>query len=299
LFIKGEFNRKRILKQRRFSRPVLSSKFSVFFNHPLACGKLWNILPPGISDRNWIYGVDGKWLKRKGVFILHRNITAGINLYWSFWQSESYGALQHDLKKLAMLLYGEKYYPQAAVSDWKGAMVSAVPSYFGPIPHQRCLIHLLRQAKLLLPRKSPYPATLELRAIAKEVIQLKNQADVASWFNRLGRWHDSYGYLLKVKTREEGVKRKWWYTHGSLRRAWRLLSRDTEPFFHHLDNQLLPPSNNSLEGTLSQAVNKLLDHRGMKLERQVSFLSWYFTFSRVKNKQQLKRLWDHWKMKNS
>lgn len=101
--------------------------------------------------------------------------------------------------------------------------------------------------------------------------------------------------MLREKTIGEGTERKWWYTHGNLRRAWRLLTNDAEPFFQHITRKLLPHSNNSLEGTFSQAVNKLIDHRGMKLVQQISFLSWYFTFSRIKNKQQLKVLWDHWK----
>jgi len=54
-------------------------------------------------------------------------------------------------------------------------------------------------------------------------------------------------------------------------------------------------SNNSLEGVNSQLKQKLGEHRGMKTNQQVSFLSWYLTFKRIKSPQDLKKLWDVWK----
>jgi len=250
------------------------------------------LFPPPFSS-NWIYGVDGKWLKRQGVFILHRDITHRINLYWSFHPAESYLALETDLKQLVKLL--GKNIPKGAVSDWKGAIVGNVNRYFGTIPHQRCLAHVVRQAKLLLPKKGPFPATLELRQIAKELIETKNEQAMTAWFTKLGLWHDRNGWMLKVRTKGEKSQRRWWYTHGNLRRAWRLLSKDTEPFFEYLTLSVLPHSNNSLEGSFSQAVRKLHSHRGMKVNQQVSYLNWYFTFSRVKKEKDLKILWDYWR----
>jgi hypothetical protein len=296
LLVKGRVNRRELLDKHNLSRPTLSVQFKLFFNQPLTAQELWELLPPKFDDK-WVYGIDGKWLKRQGVFILQRNIINKVNLYWSFWPNETYGALHRNLGCLSRLLDGKK--PTAAVSDWKGAVVSAVSGHFGPIPYQRCLAHVVRQAKKLLPRKSPFVCTLQLRQIAKDLIHIKTQEDITDWFERLGLWHDNYGYMLKTKTIGDGIKRKWWYTHGKLRSAWKLLTNDTEPFFKHIDHNLLPHSNNSLEGVFSQMKNKLGDHRGMKLTQQVSFLYWYFAFSRVKNKQQLKILWDYWKMKKS
>ena len=284
-----------MLDQRKISRPTLFVKFKYFFDKPISARELWQILPPKFNKnkKNWTYGVDGKWLKRQGVFILHRNITDKVNLYWSYWKNETYTALHTDLQELAKIL--EKQKPKTVVSDWKGAIVSAVNSHFGNIPHQRCLAHVVRQAKNLLPKKSPFSCTLQLRQIASDLIHLKNQQDIVGWFAKLNLWHKRYNFMLKEKTVGEGTKKRWWYTHGNLRRGWRLLTRDTEPFFQHISHRFLPHSNNSLEGTFSQAAGKLRDHRGMKINQQVSFLSWYFTFSRIKTKAQFKTLWDYWK----
>lgn len=282
-----------MLKVNCQSRKTLYWTFKHFFNKPLNPQDVWQVLPPKFNKKGWVYGVDGKWLKKQDVFILHRNITNKVNLYWSFWRNETYIALHTDFEGLTKLLGSQK--PKAAVSDWKGAIVSAVNGHFGNIPHQRCLTHVVRQAKKLLPKRSPFPCTVQLRQIAKDLIHLEDQQDIVGWFTKLGLWHERHGLMLKEKTIGQETKRKWWYTHGNLRRGWRLLTHDTEPFFKHIARKLLPHSNNSLEGTFSQAVGKLRNHRGMKIDQQVSFLSWYFTFSRIKTRLQLKTLWDYWK----
>ena len=80
------------------------------------------------------------------------------------WEVESYDAIHRDLASLARLLGSHR--PVGAVSDWKGSIVAAVASHFGNILHQRCLAHVDRQAKRLLPLHSPFEATQALRRIA-------------------------------------------------------------------------------------------------------------------------------------
>lgn len=176
--------------------------------------------------------------------------------------------------------------------------MTAVACHFGPIPHQRCLTHVENLAKRLLPENSPYQATRELRLLAKTLSFLSNKAAMIDWLWRLEAWQQKYGNMLKEKTLGKDTKKKWWYTHGNLRRGFRLLTRDQKPFFVYLDNPLIPKTNNSLEGVNSQAVQKLGDHRGMKIPQQVSFLSWHLTFGRIKNRNDLKKLWDLWKREN-
>jgi len=254
-------------------------------------------LPPKITANNhsWIYGVDGKWLRKAGVVIIHRDVSNGENLYWSYWRSESYLAYGTDLKRLSALL-GNRL-PYGTTSDWLGAIVTAIASHFDNIPHQRCLTHVVRHAKRYLAENSPFKATRVLREIAKQLIHVKDEDEKRQWLAKLIRWEKQYDCMLWERTIAAGSsKRRWWYTHGNLRRGWRLLTNDWYPFFVHLDHQSIPHSNNSLEGTISQAKNKLSNHRGMKTLQQVSFLFWYLTFTRVKTRHDLKKLWDAWKI---
>ena len=292
----GETNRSFLLDQKEIGRSKLSFQFKVFFDLPLSAEIVWNLLPPKLlsSGLDWIYGTDGKWLHRAGVLMNHRNITDRENIYWSYHPSESYEAYHQDLLKLSKLL-GDNHLPIGAISDWNGGGVTGVASHFGSIPHQRCLIHVLRTLKRLLPKHSPMIETRKLRSIAKEIIHLKDETDVWNWQSKLIDWHNEYGKLLSIKTKGIGTKKKWWYTHGNLRRAWRLLTKDQDHFFVYLDHPLIPQDNNSLEGVNSQLKQKLGDHRGMKHLQQVSFAFWYFTFSRVKKLSDLKKLWVGWK----
>lgn len=258
-------------------------------------------MPPKIAleSDSWVYGTDGKHLHHNGVFLIHRDVTSRENLFWSFKPSESYLALETDIKILTELIDSSKGFPIGAISDWKGAIVAAVSCHFGPIPHQRCLTHVQNLAKRLLPENSPYLATRKLRAIASSLSRLETRLAMVDWMWELELWKQAYGSMLKEKTQGSlAIKKKWWYTHGNLRRGFRLLTRDQKPFFVYLDYPLIPKTNNSLEGVNSQAVQKLGDHRGMKIPQQVSFLNWHLTFGRVKNKEDLKKLWDLWKEEN-
>ncbi len=150
--------------------------------------------------------------------------------------------------------------------------------------------------KSFYPKTATIEATLRLRGIAKQLPYITNQEEKRDWLSELMTWEKQFAPLLKERTFNQGAGRKWWYTHGNLRRAWHLLTDDWNPFFVHLDNPLIPSSNNSLEGTNSQIKKQLGIHRGMKTLQQVSFLFWYLTFTRAKTEHDLKKLWDYWKL---
>jgi hypothetical protein len=297
--VTGMVNRKKITHDEKVSRKTLSKKFKLFFDNPLTAEEVWKIIPPknSINKKPWIYGVDGKWLRRNGVVLIHRDVTNKENLFWSFHKSESYEALHEDLTKLSRLISHSGNYPVGAVSDWKRAIVTAVASHFGSIPHQRCLSHILRLAKKLLPKNSPIEATLKLREIALDLKNISDDSQKEQWRENIIQWEKQYGYLLKEKT--IGLpenKKKWWYTHGNLRRGYRLLTYDQESLFVYLTDSLIPKSNNSLEGVNSQLDQRLGNHRGMKINQQISFVFWHLTFgSEGNNRSKLRKLWVYWR----
>ena len=288
----GRHNRLGSAEYQGYSLRTVADRFTTFLDHPISAFDAWEILPPKTEPtaREWVYGCDGKWLRRVGVFFIHRNVTTKENLWWSFMASETYETIGKDCKALAGRLDG--HLPMGAVSDWKGAIVAAVASHFGEIPHQRCLAHVVRQAKRLLPVNSPFKATKKLRWIAENITVLETTRDPAVWNRLLVRWDEEYGAMLKEKTvAPAGTTRKWWYTHGNVRRAWRLMTHDQDPLFVFLINPLIPNTNNALEGVNSNLKQKLGDHRGMSVQRQTSFLSWYMVFTRSKSDTDLKKLW--------
>lgn len=230
------------------------------------------------------------WLHRFGVVMIYRDVSSGENLWWSWQKSESYQNLTEDFYQLFLLV--EKTIPVGVLSDWKGAIVNLKEAFFPDIPHQRCLAHLIREGRRLLPAGSPFIFTLELRAIFQEIIFISDPADYFVWSEKLNFWMAAYSGLLKVRSTNPGTEKKWWYTHGNLRRAVRLLTKNQESLFVYLYHPLIPPTNNSLEGVNSQLKRKLGNHRGMPAQQQISFCFWALAFSRAKTRVDLKRLWD-------
>ena len=295
--IVGKSNRKNLCEEKEVSRKTLSVKFKVFFDKPVSPVVLWRLLPPTLSTiRNpWILAIDGTWLHRQGVVMIYRDVTHHQNIFHSYHSSESYQALCTDLDQLRKIFVDHP--PSGVISDWKGSIRSGVATYLGDdIPHQRCLTHVERETKRLLPKRSSFKAVVILRDLAKQLLHIKTRNQTRNWKARLIEWEMAFGHLLKEKTINNfGGTKKWWYTHGDLRRAWNLLTNDWYPFFVFLDHHLIPKTNNSLEGVNSQAKRFLSNHRGMKTPQQVSFLFWYLTFTRTKSRQDLKKLWGWWK----
>jgi len=280
------------------TRKSIWRKFKPYFNYsPTPFDSLFLVdKDNGLKSKSlWVMGVDGKWLHRDGVVMIYRDVTKKINLFWSFHQTESYDSISQDFKKLISII--DRNLPTGVVSDWKGAIVASVNIYLPPIPHQRCLSHVQRQLLTFLPLKSPIPATRELRMTAKAITKINSNIERDIWVHEVNDWISKYTFLLKEKTKGVGTKKKWWYTHGNLRRAVKLLKFDEKYLFAYLDYPYLPKTNNSIEGVNSQIKGKLSNHRGMKIPQQVAYIFWLLTFRRVKNKEDLRQLWDRLKNK--
>lgn len=297
-FIVNKINKVALSEKTFLSRKTIWRLFKPFFQYlPISSDSLFlldknNNIPLNIS---WVLGIDGKWLHRQGVIMIYRNVTHKVNLYWSFHQSESYFAIENDFNRLTSII--KNNLPKGLITDWKGAIVSATNIFLPPIAHQRCLSHVQRQLMILLPLRSPISATRDLRVIAKVITRINCYEEKYVWESRVDNWILKHRYLLKEKTIGVNTKKKWWYTHGNLRRAIKLLKFETKYLFAYLDYPFLPKTNNSLEGLNSQIKGKLSNHRGMKTHQQVIFIFWLLTFKRVKSRKDLKLLWDNLKTK--
>lgn len=293
----GNISRNSLAQWTDTSRRTLIRQFSPFFVRPLTPAEVWLVLPPrGLrSVGPWIYGADGKWLHHDGVFLVHRDLTHRENLWWSYALNESFASWNQDISRLSHLLV-PNCFPSGAVSDWKRGLTQTVTAVFGDIPHQRCLAHVARQAAKLLPKGSPFLSTRRLRDIGLSLRKIKTVEDMYEWRQALTAWGYLYGEMLTEKTKAPlGSTKKWWYTHGNLRRGWRLLTTDVKAFFVFLSVSNLPKTNNSLEGVNRNIKGKLGIHRGLTTAFQVSLLSWVMVFSRVKKHTDLRKLWDAWK----
>lgn len=295
-FILGNKNRLQIASDANISRKTLSVAFLTFFTKPLTPVEVMRVFPL-TRKKDWVLALDGTWLRRFGVIMIYWNYTTNEGIWWSWESSESYLAIAMGLSGVVEQMKVD-YLPSGVVSDWKGSIVAGVERYIGVIPHQRCLAHVKREIERLLPRHSPYQATLELRRVGLALLQVKTFEQKEAWILFLNSWHTLYSSVLTERSIPElptKTRHKWWYTHSNVRRAYRTLTKDQEHLFKHLDHPLLPSTNNTPEGINSDIKTKLRNHRGMKADQQYQFVSWYLTFKKIKKPTDLKRLWDMWK----
>lgn len=286
-------NQKALTKKLKLSRQELSARFNWFLTLPPTPELINRIVLPqaAVPAQPWVYGYDGKWLGRNLVLLVHRDVTHKETLYWSVANSENMAAVFSDLVALAGSGITR---PKGAVTDGKPGIASVIKSIFHLDFCQRCLVHVERDLKKYLPQNSPIKATQRLRITCLGMTDIKSLSDKDCYLSMLDRWHCRYGNLLKERSYPEPgsiAKRRWWYTHGNLRRAWRLLTKDQNSLFHFLDNPLVPPTNNSLEG-----INRHLCRReGMGKGKQLALMMWWLAFSRIKTDKQKLTLWAKWK----
>lgn len=63
--------------------------------------------------------------------MVYRDVTNGINLYWSYHPSESYEAIGKDLEGLYPVV--ENSLPDGIISDWKNSIVASIGAYLSSI----------------------------------------------------------------------------------------------------------------------------------------------------------------------
>ena len=276
------------------SRQELSERFTWFMSVPPSPQLMFQLFPPKclIANSPWSYGYDGKWLGRSPILLVHRDVTHKETIWWSIARSENIAAMKADVRPLVRYLSANL--PIGAVTDGKPGIGEIIKREFKLKMYQRCLVHVVRDLKNYLPKKSPLSATRALRSIAVSLTLMKTEKDVREYYRRLQTWNEVFGGCLTEKSHPylgSKSKRRWWYTHGNIRRAWRLMTTHPETLFCFLTNPLIPKTNNSLEG-----VNRHLKRRaGMQKGKQLSLMIWRLIFSRVKTDRQLRKLWAGWK----
>jgi hypothetical protein len=207
-------------------------------------------------------------------------VKSGKNLiYWNCFEKET---LQNYLKVFSDL-QRLNYQVLGVTSDWHSSIVNSVKDIFeGHIPHQRCLVHTSRRCRTLLTRKPKTEAGKQLREIVLELNKVRNDYEKNIWL----LWLDRYGerwetYLNKRTYAKLNGGQTWWYTHGNVRKAFRVLEGSKTSLFKHLTYENLEKDTNGLESEFSHLKEKIGAHRGLKKERKISMIFCYVFFKNI------------------
>ena len=199
-------------------------------------------------------------------------------IYWRFAKYETFAIYVSDL----ILLNSWGYTILGITSDWHKSIVGAVKYlHKDNVPHQRCLVHLKQKSESLLTRNPKTREGKELLELVKylNIIKTKSEANAfVILFESYGKRHKEF---LKERTYYEDDltnKRRWFYTHKNVRRVYRSIHNSLNNIFLHLDYEGLDKDTNGLESEFSHLTGRIQFHRGLKLEKKESAVSWYIYF---------------------
>lgn len=226
--------------------------------------------------------IDGTWFGRGSCFLVYWDHDREHAQRWRYTTGERTFEAWEDLRKLKE----QGVIPASVTSDGARGIVNAVSMMYLDIPHQRCITHLQRQCLALITQKPRHQAGREIKGIVQELSQISSHELKGQWLGKFNGWCNRWdGYLgekthakdLPEEERYKAKGRKWWYTHGSLRRVRASIQNAIPDLFHYLDDPAIPKTSNGLEGRFSSLKQHYRQHKGLSEERRGAYLAWYLT----------------------
>lgn len=223
---------------------------------PTAC-----VLTPG----NVVVTADAFYFRRGVGMMVFRSQTLQANLLWFPIAYET----TRDYVRGIDQLEREGWVIQALVMDGRKGVREI---FKGRFPVQMCQFHQVAIVTRYLTTKPKLAAGVQLKAL---VATLKN-ANEAAFTNGLAQWFSRWHSVVSERTiselRTRTGRRRWWYTHGRLRSAYRSLVANL-PYlftFERFPDFHIPKTTNSLDGSISHLRSKLGVHRGLKLSERIN-----------------------------
>ena len=249
------------------SSKQLTRYFHAFLDHNPTPSKL--ITPKHINLK-----VDATYFGKSGCSIVFKENTNII--YWIYVYKENYLNYQIAFSRLLQL----GYLIDSVTSDKHQSLLAVVRKYLPHTPHQLCLVHIQRRCQTLLTQNPSSQAGVDLLVLVKFINQINNHYDKQIFIKWLDRYEAKYKTTLNHRTYSNNLnlnnKKKWWYTHKNLRKAFVHLKSSTPNMFFYLDDPNIPKDNNGLEGEFTHLKNKLKLHRGLRKDRRINFINWYW-----------------------
>jgi hypothetical protein len=202
-------------------------------------------------------------------------VVQGVNrccVCWSFAERESFDSWYSLLDPLQAVGWS----PRFVVCDGQKGLLKAVRVLWPQTLIQRCLLHVVRQARLWLTQHPKTPAGQALLKLVQRLPAVRTRRQRRRWQRAYRCWLRRYDGFLKQRTRHPTEPRRWWYTHRKLRAVRSLLSNSLPDLFHYVRYPEIPRTTNHVEGGINSRLKDLYRrHRGLSLERKTTLTAWY------------------------
>jgi hypothetical protein len=224
-----------------------------------------------LSVKRQVYlKADGTYFGHWGCAISFK--TAKEIIYSDFVERENYFNYNYSFCRLVELGYDIV----GLTSDWHSSLVSVFKNLFPDKPHQRCLVHAQIFSESLLTQNPDTPAGKYLLEIVRLLNTVRNHNEKEIWLRWFNRWETRYLTFVSQRTKSADGTRHWWYTHKNVRKVYRSLKLSLDHLFLYLDYPGLEKDTNGLEVEFKHLKQKLGVHKGLKRQRKVNLIKWYF-----------------------
>lgn len=189
---------------------------------------------------------------------------------YRFGKREVFTEIKEDLENLRAL----GIVINSITSDGHPAILKAIRVVYPDVIHQRCLVHIQREATIWLRKKPINQASKDLKSIVHLISSIKTNNDKMEWLKMFNDWMTEYRSYINEKARNEQTGR-WWYRHKDLRRAAIMISKALPAMFHYLEDEQIQNNSNSIESFFGHLKDTLSIHRGLSKANRKAFILWY------------------------
>lgn len=192
---------------------------------------------------------------------------------YRFGKKELFSEIKEDLENLISL--GVRI--NSITSDGNSAILKAVKVVFPEVIHQRCTVHIQREANIWLRKKPVTQASIDLKVIVNLISKIKTNNDRLIWLAMFRDWYSTYEFYIKEKAVSKSTGR-WWYRHKDLRRAAIMIKKAIPNMFYYLNDKSIQRSTNSIESFFGHLKDTISIHRGLSKSNRKAFILWYLHF---------------------
>lgn len=207
--------------------------------------------------------VDGTWISKNTCLIIYYDYLHRKVIFFGFYEWERYEDIRNDLQVLRDEF---KYEIGCFVVDGGKQIKKAIEEIYPNAKIQRCLTHIFRQIQSYISKKPQSECGKDLQ----KMVTFKNFANKEKFIERFNDWEEKYSDFLKEKS-SKGTRT--WYTHRRIRQARSHIKNALPYMFHYLEDENIKRSTNDLEWYNGVLSGHIFNHRGLKKERLISFIS--------------------------
>jgi len=223
-----------LVKDSGYSKATLERKFKQYLSKAPTFQIKQN------SEANII--MDATYFKGELCLMLYYDFELKYCQMFRFGRKEIFSEIKEDLENLQEL--GVKI--KSITSDGHPAILKAIRLAYPEVIHQRCLVHIQREAHIWLRKRPINQASKELKSIVYLISLIKTINDKKAWIKLYNDWYRSHESYIKEKAVSAKTGR-WWYRHKDLRRAAVMIRNAIPNMFHYLDDPSIQKSTNSIE----------------------------------------------------